>query len=107
MYRCLGLPAVRHGFGLSRRVAALACPGGSLPLPAPEAGAVLTGTEPFAEAEKEREGAHAFEAERIGYFRDAVGCRREQSRALLSRIVCWYCAGAIPTYSRKTRRNHV
>ena len=54
MYRCLGLPAVRHGFGLSRRVAALACPGGSLPLPAPEAGAVLTGTEPFAEAEKER-----------------------------------------------------
>ena len=31
MHRCLGLPAVRHGFGLPRRVAALACPGASLP----------------------------------------------------------------------------
>ena len=106
VHRCLRLSAVRHGFGLPRRVAALAGPGGSLPLFAPEAGAVLAGAEPLAEAEKEREGAHAFEAERIGYFRDAVGCRREQFPGL-GRIVCWYCAGAIPTYSRKTRRNHV
>ena len=81
--RSLGLPRCIAALGCPRCVTALACPGGSLPLFAPEAGAVLAGAEPLAEAEKEREGAHAFEAERIGYFRDAVGCRREQFPGLV------------------------